>query len=67
MTIDESKALAKGDHVYWQGNPADRGIIAETRWDAGTIAWDDGKTAIVQRGDMREISRSISTVIPIKR
>lgn len=42
MTADESKALKRGNRVYWQGAAADSGIITETRWDAVTIAWGMG-------------------------
>ena len=43
MTNAESKALKKGNRVYWQGDAADRGCITETSWDAVTIAWDNGQ------------------------
>jgi hypothetical protein len=58
MTVDESKALAKGASVYWRGDAADSGIITETSWDAVTIAWNNGKVARVHHGDMREILRT---------
>ena len=58
MTVDESKALAKGACVYWRGDAADSGIITETSWDAVTIAWNNGKVARVHHGDMREILRT---------
>ena len=57
MTVDESKALRKGDRVYWRGNAADGGAVTETSWDAVTIAWDDGQVARVHHGDMREIQQ----------
>ena len=55
MTVTESKDLQKGARVYWRGDAADSGIITETRWDAVTIAWNNGKVASVHHGDMREI------------
>ena len=55
MTVDESKTLKKGSHVYWQGDAADAGIITETSWDAVTIAWNNGHVAKVHHGDMRGI------------
>ncbi len=58
MTNAESKALKKGNRVYWQGDAADRGCITETSWDAVTIAWDNGKVARVHHGDMREIRQT---------
>ena len=58
MTVNESKGLKKGTRVYWRGDSADSGIITETSWDAVTIAWDNGKTASVHHGDMREIQRA---------
>jgi|SRR5580704_7779958 hypothetical protein len=58
MTVDESKALKKGDRVYWQGTVADSGIITETSWDAVTIAWNNGQVARVHHGDMREIGKT---------
>jgi hypothetical protein len=58
MTPAESKALKTGNHVYWRGDATDRGSITETSWDAVTIAWDNGKTARVHHGDMREIQRT---------
>ena len=57
MTGAESKALKTGARVYWRGDPADSGIVTETSWDAVTIAWDNGKVAVVHHGDMREIQR----------
>ena len=58
MTVNKSKALAKGVCVYWRGDAADSGIITETSWDAVTIAWNNGKVARVHHGDMREILRT---------
>jgi hypothetical protein len=62
MTAAESRALKKGARVYWLGNAADSGIIRATSWDAVTIAWDNGHTATVHHGDMRQIERA-----PVKR
>lgn len=58
MTITESKQLKKGTRVYWRGDAADSGMVTETSWDAVTIAWENGKTATVHHGDMREIYRA---------
>jgi hypothetical protein len=58
MTITESKALEKGNRVYWRGDAADSGVVTETSWSAVTIAWDNGKVASVHHGDMREIQRT---------
>ena len=55
MTAAESKGLKKGSRVHWRGDAADCGRITETRWDAVTIAWDNGQLARVHHGDMREI------------
>ena len=57
MNVAESKNLKKGSRVCWQGNAADSGSIAETRWDAVTIVWDNGQVATVHHGDMREIQK----------
>ncbi|MGA2313921.1 MAG: hypothetical protein ABSF87_16395 [Xanthobacteraceae bacterium] len=57
MTVDESKALNKGAQVYWRGDATDSGIITETSWDAVTIAWNNGQSARVYHGDMREIHK----------
>jgi hypothetical protein len=57
MTVTESKGLKKGTRVYWRGGVADTGTITETSWDAVTIAWDNGQTASVHHGDMREIEQ----------
>ncbi|MGZ7132394.1 MAG: hypothetical protein ACXVH6_03320 [Halobacteriota archaeon] len=64
MTVAESKALKKGDRVYWQGNVADGGIVTETNWSAVTIAWGNGHVAAVHHGDMREILRAARTLTP---
>jgi hypothetical protein len=61
MTIDESKRLKKGSLVYWRGDATDSGTIAETSWDAVTIAWSNGHVARVLRGDMREIQLTPTT------
>jgi len=58
MTVDESKALNKGAQVYWRGDATDSGIITETSWDAVTIAWNNGQSARVYHGDMREIQQT---------
>src|SRR5205085_12154214 len=58
MTVTESKALKIGSRVYWQGKSADAGSITGASWDAVMIAWDNGKTAIVHHGDMRQIANS---------
>jgi hypothetical protein len=58
MTVNESKGLKKGTRVYWRGDTADGGIITETRWDAVTIAWNNGQVASVHHGDMREIQQT---------
>ena len=59
MNAAESKTLTKGTRVYWQGNAADGGTIAETTWDAVTITWDDGHVAVVHHGDMREVTLTV--------
>ena len=38
LTVTESKGLKTGDLVYWRGDAADSGTIAETSWDSVTIA-----------------------------
>jgi len=58
MTAAESKELTKGSRVYWHGDAGDGGVITEISWDAVTIAWDNGQTARVHHGDMREIQRA---------
>ena len=57
MTAAESKDLRKGNRVYWRGDATDGGSITEMRWDAVTIAWDNGQLATVHHGDMREVQR----------
>lgn len=61
MTVDESKHLKKGSSVYWQGDAADVGIIAETSWDGVTITWNNGHVAKVHHGDMRDIQLKPAT------
>ena len=58
MAPAESKALKKGQRVYWRGGAADSGIITAISWDAVSIVWDNGHTATVHHGDMREIERA---------
>ena len=58
MTVTESKDLKKGARVFWRGDAADSGIVTETRWDAVTIAWDNGQVASDHHGDMREVQRA---------
>jgi hypothetical protein len=55
VTVAESKNLRKGNRVCWLGNAADSGSITETKWDAVTIAWDNGQVATVHHGDMRNV------------
>ena len=55
MTTDQSKSLSLGARVYWHGDAADSGTITEINWSAVTIAWENGHTAIVHHGDMREV------------
>ena len=57
MTVTESKSLKKGTRVYWRGDAAEGGVIAETSWDAVTITWDNGRVGRVHHGNMREIDR----------
>jgi hypothetical protein len=38
MTATESRALKKGDRVYWRGDATDRGIIIRRTLDGVTIA-----------------------------
>ncbi len=66
MTVTESKGLRKGSPVYWRGDAADSGIITETRWDAVTIAWNNGQVSTVHRGDMREIHRAPTKQATVK-
>lgn len=42
MTPNESKSLKKGSLLYWQGDPADAGVVTEMSWDAVTITWSNG-------------------------
>jgi hypothetical protein len=55
MTVAESKNLRKDSRVCWRGNAADSGTITDTRWDAVTIAWDNGQVVTVHHGDMRDV------------
>jgi hypothetical protein len=55
MKFTESKSLTKGSRVYWRGEGKDSGVVTETSWNAVTIAWDNGKTVTIKRGDMKEI------------
>jgi hypothetical protein len=55
VTAAESKSLSLGSRVYWHGDAADSGTITETNWNAVTIVWKNGHTAIVHHGDMREV------------
>jgi hypothetical protein len=57
MTVTESKGLKKGSRIYWRGDAADGGIVAETSWDAVKITWDNGQVASIHHGDMREIEQ----------
>jgi len=57
VTVTESKSLKKGTRVYWRGDAAEGGVIAETSWDAVTITWDNGRVGRVHHGNMREIDR----------
>jgi len=45
VTAAESKGLKKGSRVFWRGDAADGGSVAEMSWDAVTIAWDNGELA----------------------
>jgi hypothetical protein len=58
MNAAESKGLKKGSRVYWLADANDGGVVTEMRWDAVTIAWDNGHVATVHHGDMREIHRA---------
>jgi hypothetical protein len=55
VTAAESRNLKKGNRVCWRGDAVDSGTISATRWDAVTIAWDNGQVATVHHGDMREV------------
>ena len=63
MTADESKGLPRGARVYWRGDSDDSGTIAETNWNAVTIFWKNGHTAIVHHGDMREVQLRPNSVV----
>ena len=58
MTATESRDLKVGSRVCWQGKADDGGKITETKWNAVTIAWDNGQVSEVQHGDMRELKRA---------
>jgi hypothetical protein len=47
-----------------EGDAADGGIITETSWDAVTIAWNNGQSARVYHGDMREIQKTPTKPTP---
>jgi hypothetical protein len=66
MTVNESKGLKKGALVYWRGDAADSGVVAETSWDAVTITWNNGRVARVHHGDMREIQRAAIKSYPVQ-
>jgi hypothetical protein len=57
MNIAQSKELYKGARVYWRNDKKDSGSVIETSRDAVVIAWDNGESARVHHGDMREITR----------
>jgi hypothetical protein len=61
MTVNESKALKEGTSVFWRGDPAVTGIIAQISSDEVTISWNNGQVDGVRHADMREIEQTPPT------
>jgi hypothetical protein len=55
MTPTQSKQLKVGDHVCWNGNPADRGAVTATHARYVTIKWDDGHESFTGHHEMRRV------------
>jgi hypothetical protein len=57
MTGEQSRQLAVGDRVCWQGDQSDRGTVAEKNWAGVTIKWDNRSEQIILHNDMGPVER----------
>lgn len=56
MTEKESKKLQRGAQVIWENDPADKGTVTETGYNAVKIAWDNGQVGVIHRKDLKSVS-----------
>jgi hypothetical protein len=58
MTGEQSRALKVGDHVCWQNDNADRGVVAETNWAGITVKWANRSEQTIQHNDLGQLNRA---------
>jgi hypothetical protein len=63
MTGEQSRRLAVGDRVCWQGDQSDRGTVAEKNWAGVTIKWDNRSEQTILHNDMGPVERVPTNVV----
>jgi hypothetical protein len=60
MTGAQSRQLKVGDHICWQTDNADRGLVTETNWAGITVKWDNRSRQTILHNDMGSVDRVLA-------
>jgi hypothetical protein len=58
MTGEKSRLLKVGDHVCWQNDNADHGVVAEANWAGVTVKWHNRSEQTILHNDMGQLERA---------
>lgn len=58
MTGHESRLLAIGARVVWNGNSNDAGTVIEKNWSGATIKWDNRDEQNILHNDMAKVTKA---------
>jgi hypothetical protein len=63
MTGAQSRTLAVGDRVYWNGDLSDQGRITETSWAGVTVKWQNRNEQSILHNDMTQVEKVPSNLV----
>ena len=61
MTGAQSRLLKVGDHVCWNADNNDQGVVIETNWAGVAIKWDNRSEQAILHNDMAKVEQ-----VPVK-
>ena len=56
MTPEQSRNLRVGQHVTWQGDGQDRGVVVARDWTGVQIKWNNGLNNFYHHNDMHDVT-----------
>jgi hypothetical protein len=59
MTGAQSRALKPGNHVRWQNDEDDHGVVVDMNWAGVTIKWNNRGERAILHNDMGSVERVV--------